>query len=105
VRFPPDLEATATSIALATGHLTDRAGLLLAIARRLDALLTDLEAQQLDSWLTKFRDRLGLLGQRVVVDAGTCLDGVLEGVDFAHVRLDGGRSLPLAIVRGIRPAR
>jgi BirA family biotin operon repressor/biotin-[acetyl-CoA-carboxylase] ligase len=102
VRFPPELEATATSLAVATGHEVDRAALLIAIAERLDALLRDLAAGRHEPWLATFRDRLGLVGQRVVVDAGAPFTGVLADVDFERVRLDDDRELPLAVVRGIR---
>lgn len=103
-RFPPELEAIATSIALATGREVDRAELLLAIAQRLDSLLHDLVARRLEPWLALFRDRLGLLGQRVVVEAEASHKGVFEDVDFEFIRLDGARTMSLAVVRGLRAA-
>lgn len=104
LRFPPELEAIATSLAIATGHEVDRPALLLAIARQLDTLLRDLVAGNETPWLVTFRERLGLLGQRVVVDAGNTSEGMLTHVDFEQVQLDGARSLPLAIIRGMRRA-
>lgn len=104
VRFPPELEAIATSLALATGHEVDRSALLLAIAEQVDAMLTALQQGQLDELEALFRDRLGLLGRRVVVDAPTPATGELTHLDFAELTLDGTRHWPLAIVRGIRPA-
>lgn len=102
VRFPPDLEASATSLANASGHLVDRGALLLAIAERLHALLEDLVARRLEPHEALFRDRLGLFGRRVVVDAGGLQRGVLTGLDFQQLTIDGGRSWPLAVVRSIR---
>ncbi|MFY9343773.1 MAG: biotin--[acetyl-CoA-carboxylase] ligase [Planctomycetota bacterium] len=102
VRFPPELEPTATSLALATGHEVDRGALLVAIAERLDALLRDLVAGRIEPWLAAFRDRLGLLGHRVLVAAGTTSEGVLTALDFERLVLDGTRTLPLATVRGLR---
>lgn len=104
VRFPRELEAIATSVALATGREVDRAELLLAIAQRLDSLLHDLVARRLEAWLAQFRDRLGLLGRRVVVDADAAHEGVLEDVDFESIRLDGARTSSLAVVRSMRAA-
>lgn len=103
-RFPPDLEATATSLALATGHLIDRGDLLLAIAGRVEAMLQDLAAGQHERLEAEFRDRLGLIGQRVEVDAGAVHTGTLLHVDFAQVTLDGERRFPLATVRALRRA-
>jgi BirA family biotin operon repressor/biotin-[acetyl-CoA-carboxylase] ligase len=104
VRFPPELEAHATSLALATGHEVDRPGLLVAIAERLDTMLQDLAARRHDRLLATFRDRLGLLGQRVVVDAGPVHEGVLLDVDFERLLLTDDRALPLAVVRALRRA-
>lgn len=101
-RFPRELEATATSLALATGHTIDRGELLLAIARELEAMLRDLAVRRHDRLEQTFCARLGLVGQRVVVDAGAEHVGVLQHLDFQRVTLDGDRSFPLAIVRGMR---
>ena len=103
-RFPRDLEAIATSLAIATGHLVDRGDLLVAIAQRLEALLRDLVADRLAELEGVFRDRLGLLGQRVEIDAGAPHTGTLRALDFAGVTLDDGRVFPLALVRGMRRA-
>jgi BirA family biotin operon repressor/biotin-[acetyl-CoA-carboxylase] ligase len=103
-RFPRDLEATATSLALATGHHVDRHELLLAIARELDTMLTELAARAHARLEELFRARLGLVGQKVEVDAGTVHEGALQQVDFERLTLDGERTFPLAIVRGLRRA-
>ncbi|MCU0866205.1 MAG: biotin--[acetyl-CoA-carboxylase] ligase [Planctomycetes bacterium] len=102
VRFPPDLETIATSLAAASGHLVDRGALLLAIAERLHTMLDQLVARRHGELEALFRDRLGLFGRRVVVDVGGAQVGVLTGLDFQQLTLDGGRSWPLAIVRSIR---
>jgi BirA family biotin operon repressor/biotin-[acetyl-CoA-carboxylase] ligase len=102
VRFPPDLEATACSLATATGHEVDRADLLLAIAERVHAAVGELEAGRHEALEAVFRDRLGLFGQRVRVDAAQTHEGVLTALDFERLLLDGELVLPLAIVRGIQ---
>jgi len=105
-RFPPDLEPIATSLALATGRLVDRSALLLAVAQRIDALLHQLVAGDLAPLEAQFRERLGLLGQPVRVDLGgdQVQRGTLRHVDFVQLTLDGDRSFPLAVVRGVRRA-
>ncbi len=103
VRFPPELEPIATSLALATGRLVDRGALLLAIAVQIEAMLRALAAARHDELEATFRDRLGLVGQRVAIDAGgPPVEGVLQHVDFVQVTLDGERRLPLATVRSLR---
>ncbi len=104
VRFPPDLQNTACSLASVTGHEVDRGELLLAIAERIDAMLRALVARDHAALEALFRDRLGLLGQRVVVDAAETDTGVLTGLDFASLEIDGARRVPLAVVRSIRRA-
>ncbi len=102
VRFPPDLEGIACSLALATGHEVDRGGLLVAIATRLEVMLRDLVSRRHGELEEMFRDRLGLVGQRVTVEAIEVHEGVLTGLDFQNLVLDAGRAVPLAVVRGIR---
>ncbi len=102
VRFPPDLETRATSLALATGHEVDREDLLLRIATRVDAMLQDLAVRRHDRLEALFRDRLGLLGQRVRVEATAVHEGVLTGLDFERLVLDGTRTVPLAVVRSLQ---
>jgi BirA family biotin operon repressor/biotin-[acetyl-CoA-carboxylase] ligase len=105
VRFPGDLGATATSLALATGREVDRGKLVLALAERVDAMLVELGHGRHAELESLFRERLGLVGHRVVVSAGTEeRRGTLTDVDFRRVVLDGDRELPLAIVRGIAAA-
>ena len=75
-----------------------------AVARRLERMLQELSEGRHERLEALFRDRLGLVGQRVVVTTATSETGVLTEVDFARVQLDGGRTHPLAIVRGIQRA-
>jgi len=103
VRFPRDLEATATSLANATGHEVDRAALLIGLAVQLDTVLTALEQDRLASLEAVFKNRLGLFGKRVTVEAAEVHEGVLTGIDFAELVIDDTRVLPLGVVRSIRP--
>lgn len=102
-RFPPDLEGKATSLARVTGHEVDRGVLLVGIARQLEAALAELTAGRLTRLEGLFRDRLGLVGQPVVVDAGARHEGVLHHIDFEHAVLEE-RRLPLATVRALARA-
>jgi BirA family biotin operon repressor/biotin-[acetyl-CoA-carboxylase] ligase len=102
VRFPPDLETIACSLAVATGHEVDRGTLLVAIATQLETLLRDLTLRRHGGLEAVFRDRLGLMGRRVRVDSAEVHEGVLTGIDFEQLVLDGRRAVPLAIVRNIR---
>ena len=104
VRFPPDLQATACSLASATGSEVDRGELLVAVAERIDAMLDALSRRDHVALENVFRERLGLVGQRVHVDAAEASQGVLTDLDFHRLVLDGTRRVPLAIVRGIRRA-
>lgn len=104
VRFPRDLESIACSLAGATGHEVDRGELLLAIATRIDAMLGALAGRDHAALEARFRDALGLVGQRVTVDANESWQGVLTDLDFHAIEIDGARRVPLAIVRGIRRA-
>lgn len=102
VRFPPDLEATATSLALATGETVDRATLLVALSERIDAAVRAIAAGDHDEPLEVFRDRFGLVGRNVEVTTNQVLRGRLTAIDFTRLVMDGGREVPLGIVRAIR---
>jgi BirA family biotin operon repressor/biotin-[acetyl-CoA-carboxylase] ligase len=102
VRFPPDLETIACSLAVATGHEVDRGALLVAIAIQIETLLRDLTLRRHGGLEAVFRDRLGLIGRRVRVDSAEVHEGVLTGIDFERLVLDGRFAVPLAIVRGLR---
>lgn len=103
-RFPRDLDGIATSLAQATGRVTDRCELLLALAQRLDAALAALLCGDTAALEQLFVARLGLVGRRVAVHAGTVHEGRLEQLDLRRLVLDGGRSVPLGIVQGIAVA-
>jgi BirA family biotin operon repressor/biotin-[acetyl-CoA-carboxylase] ligase len=103
VRFPPDLESTACSLALATGHEVDRGRLLVALAERVDAMLLELAAQRQEALEQVFRDRIGLVGRRVRIDSVEPHEGVLTQLDFQKLVLDAERIVPLAMVRGMQP--
>ncbi|MCA8949960.1 MAG: biotin--[acetyl-CoA-carboxylase] ligase [Planctomycetes bacterium] len=102
VRFPPDLEVVATSMALLTGQEIDRGALLGALAESIDAAFRDLAAGNGHELLELLRNRLGLLGRDVEVTANDVLRGELTAIDFTELELDGSRRLPLGFVRGIR---
>jgi hypothetical protein len=51
-----------------------------------------------------FRERLGLLNQRVEVHARETVVGTLTAIDFANLVLDERITVPLAIVRSLRRA-
>jgi len=102
VRFPPELEHTATSLALASGRAVDRGELLLAIATELDRALAALAHGTTASLQQVFRDRLGLLGRHVTVRSPAPMHGVLTDLDFTRLVLDGRFSLPLASVRSLQ---
>lgn len=104
VRFPPDLEATACSLATATGHEIDRAELLLQLAERVHTMLGELAAGRHAALEHVFRERLGLFGQRVRVEAARPHEGVLTALDFGQLVLDDDLVVPLPSVRGIQRA-
>ena len=101
-RFPSELQAIGTSLALATGRLHDRATVLLALATRIDAMLTALARGEGAELERLFRDRLGLLGERVEIDARERSSGVLRRIDFRELQVDDRPPVPLAIVRAMR---
>ncbi len=104
IRFPPDLEPAATSLALITGHEVARADLLLALATALDRLLDDLVRGSTRELQQQFQRRLGLVGRRVEVQAGGPRTGTLTDLDFEHLVLDDAQRIPLGIVTSIRAA-
>lgn len=103
-RFPPDLEARATSLALCSGRMHDRGALLLAIAAQLDAAVTALLQQRPEPLETVFRQRLGLMQREVLVRAGGDHRGRLMALDFRRLVLAPDRALPLGAVTAIASA-
>lgn len=103
VRFPPDLESTATSLALASGRTVDRGRLLLLLAEALDQALRDLARGAPERLLRAYRSGLGLLGKPVRVVAGSDEHaGELTAIDFTTLELDGRLRLSLGAVRALR---
>ena len=102
-RFPRELEAIATSLALVCGRTFHRAALLLDLAQRLETMLQALARGELGALSEQFRDRLGLLGASVCIRAGQDYEGVIESIDLERVRLTDGQCLPLGIVQSIAP--
>lgn len=101
-RFPRELEGIATSLALACGRTLDRHVLLLALAQSLEAVLHTLAGGALDKLAAQFGSRLGLIGKRVRVVAGSEHEGILEALNLERLLLDSGRTLPLGMVQSIR---
>ncbi|MHC4076965.1 MAG: biotin--[acetyl-CoA-carboxylase] ligase [Planctomycetota bacterium] len=104
--FPAELADQATSLALATGREFDRAELLQDIAGHLEAALTHLEAGNLAPLEEIFRQCLGLLDRRVVVQAADQVSqGRLRQLDFDSLQLEGQPPIPLAHVQRLEPFR
>jgi BirA family biotin operon repressor/biotin-[acetyl-CoA-carboxylase] ligase len=108
--FPPELRATATSLALATGRRHDRtsvlAAALAALEPRVEQVLSGAAAPELQE---AYRARSVLLGQRVsLLDADVRLDGFvadLSATDGLLLRTDDGRHrhVPAEHARDVRP--
>lgn len=103
-RFPDELTATATSLRLLSGREHDRGQVLLALAERVDAMLSAIANGGDDTVHEQlFRERLGLLGREVSVTAGETFEGQLTSIDFDKLVLDNQRAVPLAIVTRLMP--
>jgi BirA family transcriptional regulator, biotin operon repressor / biotin---[acetyl-CoA-carboxylase] ligase len=96
VRFPAELEQTATSLRMATGTEWSRVELCGAILKALDreycGMLEETDARA--SILRRFEERSSMArGRRVHVDENGGYDGVTDGLDsrgFMQVRTDAG---------------
>ena len=96
VRFPAELEETATSLRMATGTELSRVELCAALLKALDreyrGLLEGGDAHR--SILRRFEERSSMArGKRVHVDENDGYEGVTEGLDsrgFMQVRTDAG---------------
>ena len=102
--FPPELHDIGTSLALLAGHHHDREALLLALAQQVDDMLTALQSPAEHAYARLeqcFRQRLGLVGQQVHVEAGESLHGTMTAIDLQQLTLDGTTDVPLAIVRAL----
>lgn len=105
VRFPPELEQLATSLALAGGRELDRHELLLAMARSLDRVLEVATGTGVETLLPGYRRMLGLQGREVAVvtHAGPAR-GVLDQLDFESLTFADGRRFSLGAVVSLRDA-
>jgi len=98
-RFDGPLADIATSLSIVRGQPCKRADVLLALAERVDAMLAALERDDMADFEATFRDRLGLVGRHVEVEAADVQRGTLTAIDFDRLTLDGTRHIPLAIVK------
>ena len=102
--FAGELSSIGTSLALLSGQTHDRGALLLALAESVDAMITAIVADNLSGYEQLFRERLGLFGQQVEVQARETMHGRLTAIDFDELVLDGRVRVPLAIVQVLRRA-
>jgi BirA family biotin operon repressor/biotin-[acetyl-CoA-carboxylase] ligase len=103
-KFEGALADIATSLALLSGESQDRHAVVLALATRVDAMITAIERNDLSEHESLFRERLGLLNERVEVQARETVVGILTAIDFGNLLLDERIAVPLAIVRSLRRA-
>lgn len=104
MKFDGALADIGTSLALLSGEQQDRHALLLQLATRVDTMIAAIERGDLCDHEDLFRERLGLLGERVEVQARETVVGTLTSIDFGNLVLDGRVAVPLAIVRSLRRA-
>lgn len=102
--FDGALADIGTSLALLSGEQQDRHALLLQLATRVDTMIAAIERGDLRDHEDLFRERLGLLGERVEVQARETVIGTLTAIDFGNLVLDERVAVPLAIVRSLRRA-
>lgn len=102
--FPAGLADTATSLHLLTGAPHDRGALLLALSEHVDATVTAICAGDLAERERLFGERMGLLGERVEVQANETMRGRLTSINFERLELDDQIEVPLAMVRSLRQA-
>lgn len=103
-QFEGELADIGTSLAMLSGEQQDRHALVLQLAVRVDAMVAAIERGDLREHEDLFRERLGLLGERVEVQERGTLLGTLTAVDFSNLVLDESTTVPLAIVRSLRRA-
>ncbi|MFT4513372.1 MAG: BirA family biotin operon repressor/biotin-[acetyl-CoA-carboxylase] ligase [Planctomycetota bacterium] len=99
--FDGALADTATSLSMLSGEQQDRHALVLALATHADAMVAAIERGDLREHVDLFRERLGLLGERVEVQARETMVGTLTSIDFGNLVLDERVAVPLAIVRSL----
>jgi len=99
--FPPDLAATATSVALETGHAPSRESVLAAMLEEFDAWRARLEGEGFGSVREAWRRLSDTLGRRVTVDGIT---GVAADLDAdGALLIDVGGSLKRVIAGVVSP--
>ena len=102
--FPDALAESATSLRLLTDREHDRGSILLTLAEHVDAMVTDLCANNYAERERLFAERLGLLGKEVVVTAREVEAGRLTAINLERLVLDEKVEVPLAIVRSLQAA-
>ncbi|MDA7494575.1 biotin--[acetyl-CoA-carboxylase] ligase [bacterium] len=102
--FPSELSETATSLRVLSTIEHDPSNVLVALAKQVDAIVTDLCAGDYSEHEQLFGDRLGLLGKQVQVTARETVRGELTAINFEQLVLDHHVELPLAVVRSLASA-
>jgi BirA family biotin operon repressor/biotin-[acetyl-CoA-carboxylase] ligase len=99
--FPPDLAATATSVAVETGHAPSRESMLTALLQEFDTWRARLEGEGFGPIREGWRRLSDTLGQRVTVDAVT---GVAADLDTdGALLIDVGGSLRRVLAGAVSP--
>ncbi len=104
--FPPELLERATSLALISGRMHERAEIVLRLAQSIDAALTAFGSGALAEHEACFRARLGLLGRlvRVGLVQGETRSGVLTAIGLEELTLDDAPPISLALVESLARA-
>jgi BirA family transcriptional regulator, biotin operon repressor / biotin---[acetyl-CoA-carboxylase] ligase len=101
-QFPESLGDRATSLALLTGKDHDRSERLLALAKSVDQMISDLSNGDVSNHEHLFRERLGLINKEVEVQAQETVRGTLKAINLERVMIEGHPEIPLAIVRSLQ---
>jgi BirA family transcriptional regulator, biotin operon repressor / biotin---[acetyl-CoA-carboxylase] ligase len=99
--FPPDLAASATSVALETGHAPGRESVLAALLEEFDAWRARLEGEGFGPVREAWRRLSDTIGRRVTVDAVT---GVAADLDSdGALLIDVGGSVKRVLAGAVSP--
>ena len=100
--FPPDLAATATSVALETGRVPDRETMLATLLEEFDAWRARLEGEGFGPVRERWRALSDTIGRRVTVDAisGVAVDLDADGALLIDVGGEIKRVIAGAITSG-----
>lgn len=106
--FPPELQATATSLRLAAGRRLSRETLLLHLLEQIERFTNLLEQEGKDTILRLFGQASSYVrGRRVIVDQeNQSLHGTTDGLDetgFLWLRQENGQRVKV-LAGGVRPA-